>query len=228
MVLAKITRFSLIVLTVSLLTSCAALDFFKPKSQETETRQTPPAQEVSTAEREKSDHSAQNIGNEANEEKNMSDLEDKVAQLENKVTDLETQVAEQKKVVYTIEYSDPAQLYQKARTLLLAGETDNAADLFSTFAKAHPDHALADNAMYWLGECHYSLGRYQKAIIVFKALVKTYPKAAKVPDALLKTGYAYLSLDDINRANHFLKLVLKKYPFSPAGEKAQDKLKEFN
>lgn len=225
MVLAKITRFSLIVLAVLLLTSCAVLDFFKPKSQENETGQTPPAQEMSTAQGEDSDHSTGNPGNEA---KNMSDLEDKVAQLENKVTDLETQVAEQKKVVYTIEYSDPAQLYQKARTLLLAGETDNAADLFSTFAKAHPDHALADNAMYWLGECHYSLGRYQKAIIVFKALVKTYPKAAKVPDALLKTGYAYLSLDDINRANHFLKLVLKKYPFSPAGEKAQDKLKEFN
>ncbi len=211
MVLAKITRFSLIVLAVSLLTSCAALDFFKPKSQETKVEQT-----------------AKDPGTETNMEKPMSDLEDKVAQLENKVTDLETQVAEQKNVIYTIEYSDPAQLYQKARTLLLAGETDNAADLFSTFAKAHPDHALADNAMYWLGECHYSLGRYQKAIGVFKALVNTYPKAAKVPDALLKTGYAYLSLDDINRANHFLKLVLKKYPFSPAGEKAQDKLKEFN
>ncbi len=222
MVLAKITRFSLIVLAVSMLTSCAALDFFKPKTQGTESNEAAPASEVSTTEAEPQ------TDQEHPKEVQMSDLEDKVTQLENKVTDLETQVTEQKNVVYTIEYSDPAQLYQKARNLLLAGETDNAADLFSTFAKAHPDHALADNALYWLGECHYSLGRYQKAITVFKTLVKTYPKAAKVPDALLKTGYAYLSLDDINRANHFLKLVLKKYPFSPAGEKAQDKLKEFN
>lgn len=212
MVLAKITRFFLIVLLTSLLTSCAALDFFKPKPQETKMGQAKPSAPME----------------EMNKEEDMSDLQDKVTQLENKVTNLETKVADQKKVIYTIEYSDPAQLYQKARTLLLTGDTDNASDLFATFAKAHPDHALADNALYWLGECHYSLGRYQKAIIVFKDLVKTYPKAEKVPDALLKIGYAYLSLDDINRANHFLKLVLKKYPFSPAGEKAQEKLKEFN
>lgn len=221
MFLAKPIRFLLIAFALSLLTSCAALDFFKPTTQASETGQTATDQAEG-----KTSHGKSN--GEMDKAEHMSDLQDKVNQLENKVADLETQVAEQKKVIYTIEYSDPAQLYQKARTLLLAGETDNAADLFSTFVKAHPDHALADNAMYWLGECHYSLGRYQKAIIVFKALVKNYPKGAKVPDALLKTGYAYLSLDDINRANYFLKLVLKKYPFSPAGEKAQDKLKEFN
>ena len=50
----------------------------------------------------------------------------------------------------------------------------------------HPDHSLADNAMYWLGECHYSSGQYAKAVTVFKKLVKAYPKAEKVPDALLK------------------------------------------
>ncbi|MCP4718853.1 MAG: tetratricopeptide repeat protein, partial [Desulfobacteraceae bacterium] len=91
----------------------------------------------------------------------------------------------------------------------------------------HPKHNLADNAMYWLGECHYSSGQYAKAVAVFKDLVKAYPKAEKVPDAILKTGYSYLSLDDINRAHHYLKLVLTKYPFSPAAEKAQEKLKEF-
>ena len=35
----------------------------------------------------------------------------------------------------------------------------------------HPDHSLADNAMYWLGECHYSSGQYAKAVTVFKKLV---------------------------------------------------------
>ncbi len=71
------------------------------------------------------------------------------------------------------------------------------------------------------------MNRYKKAIIIFKDLVAKYPKSGKVPGALLKTGYAYLSLDDSNRAHHYLKQVLRKYPFSPAAEKAEEKLKSF-
>ena len=69
--------------------------------------------------------------------------------------------------------------------------------------------------------------KYQKAITIFKDLVTKYPKSGKVPGALLKTGYAYLSLDNPNRAHHYLKTVLIKYPFSPAAEKAEEKLKSF-
>ncbi|WDP88598.1 MAG: tol-pal system protein YbgF [Desulfobacter sp.] len=163
----------------------------------------------------------------APESAQIESLEQKIDLLEDKIHILESQLAGQKKVVYTIEYSDPAQLYKKARTLLLAKEYNNAADLFTTFAQKHPDHSLADNAVYWLGECRYTTGQYKEAVTVFKSLVKSYPKAEKVPDALLKTGYAYLSLDDINRASHYLTLVIKKHPFSPAAEKAQIKLKEF-
>ena len=82
-------------------------------------------------------------------------------------------------------------------------------------------------ALYWLGECSYSLEEFPKAIQTFKELVDRYPKRGKVPDALLKTAYAYLSLDDSDRAHHYLKLVVKRYPFTPAGEKAEQKLKAF-
>lgn len=157
----------------------------------------------------------------------ISELEDKIILLEKKISGLEDRLSNQKPVIYQVAYNEPSQLYQKARTLLLEGDLVNAAQLFETFVAQHPSHSLADNAMYWLGECHYSSGQYAKAVTVFKSLVKTYPKAEKVPDAILKTGYAYLSMDDPNRAHHYLKLVLTKYPFSPAAEKAQGKLKSF-
>ncbi len=124
--------------------------------------------------------------------------------------------------------SDPEDLYKRARDFLTRENYLTAAALFTEFIKDHPRDSLADNAVYWLGECHYSLGNYQQAISVFKDLISTYPKSQKVPDALLKTGYAYLGLNDANRANHFLKQVLKKYPFSPAAEKAQEKLRSFD
>jgi tol-pal system protein YbgF len=157
----------------------------------------------------------------------ISALEDEILVLEKKLSGLENQLSAQKPVVYQVAYTAPAQLYQKARSLLLEGDSANAAQMFKTFVAQHPDNSLADNAMYWLGECHYSSGQYTKAVTVFKDLVKRYPKAEKVPDALLKTGYSYLSMDDTKRAHHYLKSVLTQYPFSPAAEKAQEKLKEF-
>ncbi len=127
----------------------------------------------------------------------------------------------------TAVYGEPILLYNSARSLLLEENFHDAAGLFKNFLKQYPDSDLADNALYWLGECHYSLGDFQKAIHTFKKVVTLYPNGGKVPDALLKTAYAYLSLDDADRAHHYLKLVVKGYPFTPAGEKAEQKLKTF-
>ncbi len=124
-------------------------------------------------------------------------------------------------------HMQPTQLYNSARSLLLEENFPGAARLFKNFVIRYPDSELADNALYWLGECHYSLGDFQEAIQTFKDVVALYPHGGKVADALLKTAYAYLSLDDADRAHHYLKLVVKGYPFTPAGEKAEQKLKAF-
>ncbi len=147
--------------------------------------------------------------------------------LESKIQALESPSKAAAKSDRKIKYKSPESLYKKGRNLLIEGDFTAAAAHFSTFINDHPDHDLADNAVYWLGECYYSDTNYEQAIFVFRNLVKKYPKSQKVPDALLKTGYSYLSLDDSNRAHHYLKQVIKKYPFSPASEKAQEKLKEF-
>lgn len=157
----------------------------------------------------------------------IQELQARIKQLEKKVTALEKAQLSAKKINFKFDYSSPAQLYKKARNLLLEEDYINAGMLFKKFISAHPKHSLADNAAYWLAECHYSMAEYEKAIQIFKDIETRYPKSEKVPDAILKTGYSYLSLDDTNRANHFLKKVLKKYPFSPAAEKAQEKLNQF-
>ncbi|MCP4022765.1 MAG: tol-pal system protein YbgF [Desulfobacteraceae bacterium] len=162
-----------------------------------------------------------------NKQEIISNLENKIRTLEHKVQNLEGTKTNMGTDTVTANGTEPSQLYKKARNLLLEGNAIEAAEQFTAFVEKYPDNNLADNAMYWLGECHYSLGRYKKAIGVFKNLVKTYPKVEKVPDALLKTGYSYLSLDDSNRAHHYLKLVVKKYPFSESAEKAQTKLGTF-
>ena len=121
----------------------------------------------------------------------------------------------------------PALLYQEARGYMMQESYGKAAKLFRAYLKQYPETQLSDNALYWLGECRYSTGEFAEAAETFKEVANLYPKGDKVSDALLKAAYSYLSLDDSDRAHYYLKLVVKQYPFTPAGEKAAVKLKEF-
>jgi tol-pal system protein YbgF len=119
----------------------------------------------------------------------------------------------------------PEALYRQALEAYHAGAFDRATTLFDGFGRQHPRHPLADNALYWTGECHYARKRYLKAIETFKSVLQRYPKGEKVPDALLKTGYSYLALGDNPAGRRYLQQAVRQYPFSPAGAKAEERLK---
>ncbi len=225
-----VSRYTALICISFLLVSCSTSRFFEKKTP-------PPREDVQATDAADPDRLTENQLTQIQQQIDKKDqaidaLEEKITRLEHKMAALDkklpaaVQTFEQKQKKSTDQPEDPAPapLYQTARTLMLADDFAAAGQLFRRFARQFPDHSLADNSLYWLGECHYSLGEYSQAVAVFKELVAAYPTAEKVPDALLKTGYSYLSIDDINRAHHYLKLVLKKYPFSPAADKAQKKL----
>ena len=116
--------------------------------------------------------------------------------------------------------------YEKAYGFYLDHRYDEALTLFKDFLKHYPQHHLADNAQYWVGEIFYDLEDYPNAILAFKEVVTRYAEETKAPDALLKMGYSYVALDDPTNARVFLKRVIKNYPFSEAESKARAKLKE--
>ncbi len=221
----------MIVMILSSMSGCGAMNIFHSKAP-TETAPMAPQDDqklteleiqVTRLEQELDTHTAQIV----DKNRTIQKLKQNIQALETKIQVLESTKKADAKSERKIKYDTPETLYTKARNLLIEDNFPTAAAHFSTFINDHPDHDLADNAVYWLGECYYSDTNYEQAIFVFKNLVKKYPTSEKVPDALLKTGYSYLSLDDSNRAHHYLKLVIKKYPFSPASEKAQGKLGEF-
>ena len=221
--------------TVSLLilslffVSCSSFDYFKGSTGNNEEK--PPDQikitdlesELTHIKKDQADLNLQMKDKDAAIQK----LQGNILKLEKKVTALEKNKAVVKPVQKKKKAATPEVLYKKARNLLIEDNFKDAADLFTEVIKTYPQNALADNAVYWLGECHYSMGDYKKAILVFQSLTLKYPKSEKVPDAILKLGYSYLSLDDSNRAHHYLKKVITNYPFSPAADKAQLKLKGF-
>jgi tol-pal system protein YbgF len=120
----------------------------------------------------------------------------------------------------------PEELYKMARRKLQEKKHDEAMALYKELLARYPEHELADNAGYWIGEIHYDTRRYQNAIFAFQDVVARYPGREKAPDALLKIGYSYESLGDNDLAADFFRRVLDEYPLSTAADKATRKLGE--
>jgi len=120
----------------------------------------------------------------------------------------------------------PQREYEKAYAVYEEQRYDEALTLFKEFLERYPQHHLADNAQYWIGEIYYDMRNYANAILAFKEVVTHYTEENKTPDALLKIGYTYIALDDPSNARIFLKRVIDNYPLSQAESKARAKLKE--
>ncbi len=115
-------------------------------------------------------------------------------------------------------------IYDTALAAYKGGDYDRAVTMFRSVVSNYPGHDLADNALYWEGECFYSQKQFQQAISTFKKVMSRYPQGSKVPDSLLKAGYSYLSINDYDNGRILLKKVIKSYPFSTAGAKAEKML----
>jgi TolA-binding protein len=67
----------------------------------------------------------------------------------------------------------------------------------------HP-HALKDNAQYWIGECWYEEGTYERALTAFEEVSALYPKGNKVPHARIKIAYCHYRLGEYGKAKECL------------------------
>lgn len=116
------------------------------------------------------------------------------------------------------------QAYEAAFNLMKQGQYDRATKGFRDFIVKHPQSALRDNAQYWLGEAHYVVRDFRKALTEFTRLLDEHPKSLKAPDALLKIGYSYYELGDRAKARDTLNQVIARYPGQPAAKSAEQRL----
>jgi len=86
------------------------------------------------------------------------------------------------------------QLYKDAFNLLQEGDYAGAEKGFRTFVQRYPQHVLAGNAQYWLGETFYARRDYQNAMAAFAEGYKVYKTSQKGPDNLLKLGITLAAL----------------------------------
>ena len=109
--------------------------------------------------------------------------------------------------------------YDAAYALVKAKKPKAALDAFGAFIVRYPDHPYAANALYWRGECYYTLGDYGSAVGQFDALAIRYPASQKLPEALLKMGLAHKKLGSSMKAKAAFDKLKKEFPASEAAKK---------
>lgn len=114
--------------------------------------------------------------------------------------------------------------YVKAFGLYSSNSFPEAITAFETFLKNNLQSEYAANALYWIGECHYSLSDLPKAKDIFFTVAGSYPNSPKAPDALLKLGYTLAAMKEKDKAHAIFENLIKSYPSSPAAAKARERL----
>jgi tol-pal system protein YbgF len=118
----------------------------------------------------------------------------------------------------------PRELYSQAYADYARGNYDLAVQGFQEYLRGAPGSDLADNAQYWIGECHYGKQRFNDAIDAWNALLRDFPSSDKLPDARVKKGMALERLGRRSQALIEYRFVVDRYPNSSAARIARDKL----
>ena len=116
-------------------------------------------------------------------------------------------------------------LYEKTLEHYWDGRYDEAIAGFKKFLTLYPTSDLADNAYFWIGECHRASEEYEEAILAYQKVINDYPKGNKVPAAMLHQALAFEKIDDKTTAQLVYKKLVKEYPQSKEAGIAKKRLK---
>lgn len=117
-------------------------------------------------------------------------------------------------------------IYDSAYQDMVKGQYELAKQGFTQYLRMLPEGDLADNAQYWIGECHYAQQQFDEAIPAFQAVMTNYPDGDKVPAAMLKLAYSQLALDQKASAQENLDALIQRFPQSNEATLARSRLQE--
>ncbi|WP_292976959.1 tol-pal system protein YbgF [Nitrosomonas sp.] len=114
--------------------------------------------------------------------------------------------------------------YDAAYALFKDGDYSGAIAGFENFLSQYPQSALAPAAAYWVGNAHYAMRNFDKAISAQQRLIETYPDSSKVPDGLLNMASSQVEIGQKAAARKTLENLIENHPATEAAEKARRRL----
>ncbi len=139
--------------------------------------------------------------------------QDRISSLENSQSSARPAFGQSNISVGDVSPAEYEQKYQEGYDLFNAREYNTAIQVFESLLASNVNHNLADNAQYWIGECHYALRKYDKAILDFEK-VFTFAKSNKSDDAQFKLGLCYVRKGDNSKAREEFQRLLDVFPKS--------------
>jgi len=132
----------------------------------------------------------------------------------------------------------PQDIYQASYIDFSKGSYALAMAGFREFIRRFPDHPLAGNAQYWIGESHFSIARgyansgqtdkvapeMESAVQEFRKVLANYPRSEKAPTALYKEALALLELKQPAVAQQRLEYLVSNFPQSEETPLARERL----
>lgn len=156
-------------------------------------------------------------------DKRIIALEDRVLKLQSTLDELSKKMNGVTQKLDTP--TTPEGFYQKALETYKSGDMPATREAFGKFVEQNPQHDLAANAHYWIGETHYSEKSFESAILAFQEVIKNFPNSDKVPAAMLKQGLAFKSIKDGKSSKYVFKKLIEVFPKSEEAKKAKSFLK---
>jgi len=126
----------------------------------------------------------------------------------------------------TADLSAEVQAYQEGLTAWREEDYPVCIDRFRSFLQTYASSLRADDAAFWMADCHYKQGEYKNAVLRFDDVVRNYPDGNRAPDALYRQGESLLKLGPGFReaARRAFERVLKEYPDSTRAKEAHRQL----
>jgi len=171
----------------------------------------------------------------------VTELQSEIEKKDRLINDLKAQVRAQSDQIYQLETQKQSSTqtiavavgdvspgeyqsrYQEGLDLFHANQYQPAIQVFESLLASSANNSLSDNAQYWIGECHYALRDYKKAVIDFEK-VFTFPKSNKNDAAQFKLGLCYVRLGDSAKARDEFQRLIDVYPQSDYISRAQEHL----
>lgn len=171
--------------------------------------------------------SLQFIKEEINDLKNsLSKINDQLLATPPPADPLSTQDTENADPAQNTVIQSPDSIYYTAYSDYLKKNYQLAIDGFKQFIQYYPNHGLADNAYYWIGECYYTQKMYQDAINTFSEIINNHQSGDKIPDATLKKGFTLIEMGKQAQGIDTLKELISKFPLTDEAKLAQQKINE--
>lgn len=122
--------------------------------------------------------------------------------------------------------NNPQNLYDDAQIDFKEKRYPESRAKFEKFIKDYPNHSLAPNSYFWIGETYYAEKKYEDAILAYESLLKKYPQHDKAKGSMLKQGFAFIEMGDKKTGKVILERLIEKHPQSTEAEFAEDKIAE--